>query len=97
MRLTDFEKNTIKKTAQDIFGPDARIFLFGSRVKDHEKGGDIDLYIETDKHSCLQDKISFLSNLKFKLGDQKIDAIINSPNQHEKNIFKIAKETGIQI
>ena len=97
MRLTDFEKKTIKETAKDIFGPDARIFLFGSRVKDHEKGGDIDLYIETDQDSCLEDKISFLSNLKFKLGDQKIDVIINSPNQPEKKIFQTAKETGIQI
>jgi predicted nucleotidyltransferase len=97
MRLTDFEKITIKETVKNIFGSDAKIFLFGSRVNDSIKGGDIDLFIETSKNSSLQDKISFISKLKLKLGDQKIDVVVNSPKQKDKKIFRIAKETGIEI
>lgn len=97
MRLTDFEKVTIKETAKDIFGSDAKIFLFGSRTDDSIKGGDIDLFIETSKNSSLQDKISFIVKLKLKLGDQKIDVVVNSPKQKDKKIFRIAKETGIEI
>jgi predicted nucleotidyltransferase len=97
MRLTDFEKITIKDTAKNIFGSDAKIFVFGSRADDSIKGGDIDLFIETAKRSSLQDKITFISNLKFMLGDQKIDVVVNSPIQKDKKIFRIAKETGIEI
>jgi predicted nucleotidyltransferase len=97
MRLTDFEKITIKETATDIFGSDVKIFLFGSRTDKSVKGGDIDLFIETSKNSSLQDKISFISKLKLKLGDQKIDVVVNSPKQKDKKIFRIAKETGIEI
>lgn len=97
MRLTELEKITIKETAKDIFGKDAKIFLFGSRADDSIKGGDIDLFIETEKYTSLQDKISFISNLKWKLGDQKIDVIVKTPNKKDKKIYRIAKETGIAI
>ena len=97
MRLTDFEKITIKETAKDIFGPDAKIFLFGSRADDSIKGGDIDLFIETTNLASLQDKISFISKLKLKLGDQKIDVVVNSLKQNDKKIFRVAKKTGIAI
>ena len=97
MRLSDFGKNTIKETAKKIFGPDAKIFLFGSRVDDSIKGGDIDLFIEKAKHESLQDKISFISKLKLKLGDQKNDVVVSFPKQKDQKIFRIAKETGIEI
>ncbi|MDA3898323.1 MAG: nucleotidyltransferase domain-containing protein [Desulfobacteraceae bacterium] len=87
----------IKKVAQEIFGPEVRIFLFGSRVNDSLKGGDIDLYIETEKHALLQDKISLLSLLKLTLGDQKIDVVVNAPNKNDQKIFHIARQTGIEL
>ena len=43
MRLTEFEINVIKQSARDVFGSDVQFFLFGSRVDDTKKGGDIDL------------------------------------------------------
>jgi len=30
------------------FGSKSHVWLFGSRVNDHQKGGDIDLYIEPE-------------------------------------------------
>jgi predicted nucleotidyltransferase len=97
MRLTDSERKIIKESAKNIFGTRAKVFLFGSRVDDSLKGGDIDLYIETEKQTQLQDKISFITNLKWKLGDQKIDVLVNSPNSKQKDIYRIARETGIEI
>ncbi len=44
MRLSSKEKEIIKKQIEIVFG-DAVIYLFGSRVDDSKKGGDIDLYI----------------------------------------------------
>jgi predicted nucleotidyltransferase len=45
LRISDYEKEIIVKTAKDIFGNNTKVYLFGSRVYDDKKGGDIDLYI----------------------------------------------------
>ncbi|VEN74532.1 DNA polymerase subunit beta [Candidatus Desulfarcum epimagneticum] len=97
LRLTDFEKKTIQSTASAVFGLETKVFLFGSRLNDALKGGDIDLYIEPRRKVVLQDKIKFLSTLKWKLGDQKIDVLIDSKDNREKSIYKTARETGIEI
>jgi predicted nucleotidyltransferase len=97
MRLTDSEIAIIKASGQNIFGPKTRIFLFGSRTDGSRKGGDIDLYVETQKPSQIQDKISFITHLKMNLGDQKIDVVVNAPNKKNQRIFHIARQTGIEL
>ena len=77
MRLQDFEINSIKSTANQIFGKGSKVVLFGSRVYDNVKGGDIDLYIQpSDKNNLWEKKIAFLVQLKSTIGDQKIDVIL---------------------
>ncbi len=77
MRLTKYEILSIKETFLEIF-KDGAIYLFGSRTDDSKRGGDIDLYIQTDiKENRLRKKITFLALLKQKIGDQKIDVIIS--------------------
>ena len=44
MRLSKKELETIKNNISNTFGETA-VYLFGSRVDDSKKGGDIDLYI----------------------------------------------------
>ena len=77
MRLTEYEQKSIKKTFKDIFGH-GKIYLFGSRVDDNLKGGDIDLYlVPTKKQPSLSKKIMFLIALKEKIGEQKIDVVLS--------------------
>ena len=45
MRLSLEEVRSILFTAEQIFGQDCSIWLFGSRVDDSKRGGDIDLLI----------------------------------------------------
>ena len=45
MRLSTYEVDAIKDTFKDIF-QNGDIYLFGSRIDDDKKGGDIDLYIK---------------------------------------------------
>src|SRR6056297_3511798 len=49
MRLTSEQIKTIKQATADIFGEEARVRLFGSRVDDEQRGGDVDLLVETDQ------------------------------------------------
>lgn len=62
----------------------AELKLFGSRVNDQAKGGDIDLLVVFPNtlayEHALEKKLMILVDLKQKLGDQKIDLIFATPN-----------------
>lgn len=76
MRLTAFEISAIKQAAQTVFGAGAEVFLFGSRVDDAKRGGDIDLYIKPQSGNDLAHKIKFQVLLEQKIGEQKIDVVL---------------------
>ena len=77
MRLNSRYKTVIKNSFLEVF-KQGDIYLFGSRVDDSKKGGDIDLYlIVKDKANLFKNKIKFLAKIKKELGEQKIDAIFN--------------------
>ncbi|RZD18234.1 MAG: nucleotidyltransferase domain-containing protein [Candidatus Acididesulfobacter diazotrophicus] len=100
MRLSHDEAEIIRNLTIKYFGKNSNIYLFGSRADDKKRGGDIDIYIETDKPLCeiFDLKISFMVDLKNELGDQKIDAVIKSLRS-DKNIpiYEIAKKTGVAL
>ena len=96
MRLTPFEITTIKQTAQHIFGDAAKVYLFGSRVDDSKKGGDIDLYVISENQDNLYEKkIKFLTALDRALGEQKIDVVI--AKDKNRPIEKEAIAKGIEL
>jgi len=96
MRLQDFEISTIKSAASHIFGNGSKVVLFGSRVYDDIKGGDIDLYIQpSDKNDLWKKKIDFLVWLKSTLGDQKIDVIISKDKS--RLIEQEAIKNGVEL
>jgi len=97
MRLKKDEIEIIKETTKKIFGNDAKVYLFGSRVDDNKKGGDIDLYIETNlKENIIERKLKLIDELHKHLGEQKIDIVINNFSD-EKFIYQIAKDEGILL
>lgn len=49
MRLQPNEKDLILQSAHEIYGDGVRIYLFGSRTNDAQRGGDIDLLVRTEK------------------------------------------------
>jgi predicted nucleotidyltransferase len=82
MRLSKHECATIKSQVKSVFGQEAQVFLFGSRVDDLKKGGDIDLFIKiSDQSNLLTKKIRFLARVKKILGEQKIDVVFNQNDQ----------------
>lgn len=96
MRLQEFEQNIIKSITNSIFGQNSKVILFGSRVNDNLKGGDIDLYIQpNDKNDLWNKKINFLVQLKSTLGDQKIDVVI--AKDPSKLIEQEAIKYGIEL
>lgn len=95
MRLSRREIQTIVHVAKEIYGNDVEVYLFGSRVNDEKKGGDIDLLI---RHSSapkgILARVRMLARLKFLLGEQKIDII----GDHEDSlVVQEALNTGIRL
>lgn len=99
MRITSSEAKAIKETASAVFGEQAVVWLFGSRANDALKGGDIDLYIELPSEDYVYaKKLRFWCELIKRLGDQKIDVVINkigaSPHLP---IHDVARSKGIRL
>jgi uncharacterized protein len=99
MRLTEVEIATIKELARMHFGNDVQVFLFGSRVKNELRGGDIDLFIrnQAGKQPTVRSKINFISDLMTKIGEQKIDVVLDHPAIRNSFFFKAIINTGIQL
>lgn len=97
MRLTDPERQIIKHKIQQILGTATRVFLFGSRLDDQAKGGDIDLLVEViepiNNPAELAAKIS--AQLMRALNGRKVDVLIAAPNLTSLPIHQIATQQGI--
>ena len=76
MRLSKREIEAILQVAEDIYGTDVKVYLFGSRVDDSRRGGDIDLLLRTtSEKKGILDRVRMASRIKSLIGDQKIDII----------------------
>jgi predicted nucleotidyltransferase len=99
MRLTPGQLGAIQSASVAAFSKDACVWLFGSRVNDNKKGGDIDLLVQPgpdDNDQLFTRKIRFLTQLERQLGERKIDVVIETPND-TRPIVEIAHATGIKI
>ncbi|HSO43955.1 MAG TPA: nucleotidyltransferase domain-containing protein [Rhodoferax sp.] len=74
MRLATEEQSAISETIRRA-DREAQIYLFGSRVDDTAKGGDIDLLV-LSKNIDLMAKLDILAQLHLKLGERKIDIAV---------------------
>ena len=94
MRLTNYEITSIKESFHQVFG-DGEIYLFGSRVDDTKKGGDIDLLIVSKtftKKLLRKLRVEFFKYF----GEQKLDIIIDD-GSFSNPFHKIAYEKAIQL
>jgi predicted nucleotidyltransferase len=96
MRLTNSERELIKKAFLESF-QDGKMYLFGSRVDDTKRGGDIDLYIcptiRCDNERELKRKFQILLNEY--IGEQKIDVVM--AKDKDRPIEQEALRTGVEL
>ena len=83
--------------AKEVFGEDARVFIFGSRVCLEKRGGDIDILIKTSREVTTSEKLSFLAKLELKGIERKVDLLIVTPTTKLKEIHLKAMNKGIEI
>ncbi len=74
MRLSDRERNAIV-SAVHHYDVEAQIFLFGSRVDDAKKGGDIDLLVRSVSIGPAERRQNRRA-ICDSIGEQKIDILV---------------------
>lgn len=93
IRLRQQEIKSIKEVVYSL-DSNAKIYLFGSRVCDGKRGGDIDLLLLSDKLTN-KDAIKLRLALYSKIGEQKIDIII--AKDLSKPFTRIAAAEGVLL
>jgi predicted nucleotidyltransferase len=93
MRLKDSEQVVILSTVKSL-DENASVYLFGSRVDDTKKGGDIDLLVLSGILTR-DDKRTIKIKLNELLGEQKIDIVLAADDSDP--FVKLALETGVKL
>jgi predicted nucleotidyltransferase len=93
LRLSTNEINLIKNKVNIIFG-ETIIYLFGSRIDDDKKGGDIDLYIISEVNEDLFKKKIKLKTILEDLLFKPVDIVIA---KDENRLIEKEAMKGIRI
>lgn len=96
MRLSDTQRETIKDVTNALFGNSATVKLFGSRLDNTARGGDIDLLVTSDRliENKVEKALYMVARLQIRLGDQPIDVIVVDPETQLTPVHRQALKTG---
>ncbi len=93
MRLSKKEIEVLK-AALDNLGKPYKLYLFGSRVDDNKRGGDIDLLVvskELTRRDLRRVRVEFFKHF----GEQKIDIVLD--NGKNDPFIEIIKQKAVEI
>jgi len=93
MRIKKDEIKILKESVRER-DPDAGIYLFGSRVDDQGRGGDIDILV-LSQHLTFKDKIKIKSRIFKSLEEQMVHLVIARDTADP--FIRIALEEGIPL
>jgi hypothetical protein len=99
MRLTPDQIARVHAIVVDQAGVDAVVRLFGSRLDDGIKGGDVDLLVDlpraVEAPAPLAAKIAGL--VSCALDGRKVDVVLAAPNLMNLPIHEIARRDGVVL
>lgn len=102
MRLTEEERHDIAQAALAVLPGGARVSLFGSRVDDAKRGGDIDLLVEIPGAASADEVVRLRTLLAARLyrhlGERRIDIVLANPDAaDERLIVGEARRQAIEL
>ncbi len=74
--------------------PDARVWLFGSRVDDSAKGGDIDVAVLSPSIDLMA-KLRVRRAILDRIGEQRLDLVVSRDGSGA--FFALAIEKGVRL
>lgn len=95
MRIEKTQIEYLKELVR-AFLPDALVFLFGSRIFDELKGGDIDLLVLGERQLTGREKREIKIAFFKKFGERKID-IVSYTHEDSSTFKEIAMIEAVQL
>lgn len=74
----------------------AEVYLFGSRVDDAARGGDIDLLVVSDRVD-FRGLLELRRRILDRIGWQQLDVVVRRHDQTDDPLAALAKESGIKL
>ena len=96
MRLTPDQIATIQSTAQAVLGDDAQVWLYGSRLDDQLKGGDIDLLIESSQKTSIMNRAKIKYQVETAL-QLPVDILMVQTGQAASPFEAIARKRPVSL
>ncbi|MBU0620488.1 MAG: nucleotidyltransferase domain-containing protein [Gammaproteobacteria bacterium] len=97
MRISEEQIGIIRAEVARQLGTAATVRLFGSRADDTQRGGDIDLLVETSTNlvdpALTAARIS--ARISRALYGRRIDVVLKAPNLKQLPIHEIAMQEGV--
>jgi len=86
----------ILTATRELAGPDASVRLFGSRLNDQVRGGDIDLLVEFPRRVARPVWLAaqITARLQKRLGDRRIDVLVVDPDTELEPVHRVARAEG---
>lgn len=99
MRLSPDQVHAIVAATQELAGADAQVRLFGSRVNDQLRGGDIDLLVECARPVARPVWLAaqITARLQRSLGERKIDVLVVDPTTELEPVHRVARAEGMLL
>ena len=99
MRITTEQIAVIRQGVAELAGAQARVWLFGSRVLDDARGGDVDLLLELDEAIDEPARLSakLAARVSRAMHGRKVDVLIKAPNLKFLPIHAIALAEGVRL
>lgn len=99
MRLSPEQITAIRAGVSLLAGDTDRVWLFGSRVRDQERGGDVDLLLEMDEPVAEPAQLSarLAAQVSKSMYGRKVDVLIQAPNLMRLPIHAIALAEGVRL
>lgn len=94
MRLKLQQRHLISQNVHCHLGENARMWLYGSRLSEQKRGGDLNLYVEVDPHT-LMDELRCKMRLEEAL-DLSVDLVVR-PSGDQSPLARIAKTEGVVL
>lgn len=99
MRLSIEQIAAIRREVALIAGDTAQVWLFGSRVRDDARGGDIDLLVELNEP--VAEPVQFCARLAARVSrsiyGRKVDVLVQAPNLRRLPIHAMAHAEGVRL
>ncbi|MES2229732.1 MAG: nucleotidyltransferase domain-containing protein [Pseudomonadota bacterium] len=102
MRLSAVERRAVESASRETLPAGTRVLLFGSRLDDRRRGGDIDLLVELPGPLSADDTVDrrtrFTARLYRLLEERRIDVVMTQQGRRDRRaVVTAARQQGIEL